>query len=93
MSCGRPHEVDCLEILKKVYVYLDGEIDPHGCAEIRQHLDECGPCLQKYGLEQAVKALVARSCGNDPVPSDLRMKVMMRIQQVRVEITPFDRGA
>jgi len=90
MSCGSPHEVDCLEILKKVYVYLDGEVDARACAEIRQHLDECGPCLQRFGLEQAVKALVARSCGNDPVPGDLRTKVMMRIQQVRVEITPFD---
>jgi mycothiol system anti-sigma-R factor len=90
MSCGRPHEVDCSEILQKVYVYLDGEVNPHDCAKIRQHLDECGPCLQRFGLEQAVKALVARSCGRDPVPSDLRQKVMFRIQQARVEISPFD---
>lgn len=90
MSCGRPHEVDCSEIIQKVYVYLDGEADASDCAKIRQHLDECRPCLEKYGLEQVVKALVARSCGSDPVPVDLRMKVMARIQQMRVEITPFD---
>jgi mycothiol system anti-sigma-R factor len=90
MSCGRPHEVDCSEILQKVYVYLDGEVSLHDCAKIRQHLEECGPCLQRFGLEQAVKALVARSCGRDPVPSDLRQKVMFRIQQARIEISPFD---
>jgi mycothiol system anti-sigma-R factor len=90
MSCGNPHEIDCSKILQKVFVYLDGEAGPRDCAEIRQHLDECGPCLQRFGLERMVKALVARSCGHDPVPSDLRAKVMMRIKQVQVEITPFD---
>lgn len=90
MSCGSPHEVDCSEIIQKVYVYLDGEADTWDCAKIRQHLDECHPCLAKFGLEQLVKALVARSCGSDPVPGHLRRKVLRRLQQMRVETTPFE---
>ena len=85
MSCGDPHETPCSEVLEKVYLYLDGEAETHDHEHIRIHLDECSPCLRKYGLEQAVKALVARSC-SEQAPAELRDRVMYRIQQVRVEI-------
>ncbi len=86
MSCGDPHETPCIDVLAAVYLYLDGEQDGQHYDEIRFHLDECAPCLRQYGLEQAVKALVARCCGADPVPVDLRERVMLRIQEVRLEI-------
>jgi mycothiol system anti-sigma-R factor len=86
MSCGEPHETPCSEVLEAVYLYLDGEQDAHSHTKVRLHLDECAPCLRQYGLEQAVKALVARCCGSDPVPGDLRDRVLVRIKQVRSEI-------
>jgi mycothiol system anti-sigma-R factor len=86
MSCGNPHETPCSEVLARVYSYIDGEIDNISYAEIRQHLDECGPCLREYGLEEVVKKLVHKHCGSELVPSDLRARVLARIQQVRVEI-------
>jgi mycothiol system anti-sigma-R factor len=85
MSCGKPHETPCSEVLARVYSYLDGELDEGGCSEIKDHLDECGPCLQEYGLEEAVKKLVHKSCGCDPVPDDLRDKVMDRIRKAVAE--------
>jgi mycothiol system anti-sigma-R factor len=69
-----------------VYNYLDGEADEMDCAKIREHLDECGPCLREYGLEEAVKRLVAKHCGCDPVPSELRAKVLVRIREVQTTI-------
>lgn len=85
MSCGTPHEVDCSDVLEQVYLYLDGECDDAGRARIREHLDECAPCLRRFGIEQEVKALVARCC-SDPAPEGLRQKVVLRLQQVSVEI-------
>ncbi|MEU9832964.1 mycothiol system anti-sigma-R factor [Streptosporangium sp. NPDC048047] len=87
MSCGKPHSTDCREVLDKVYDYLDGELDDGRCVDIREHLDECGPCLEEYGLEQVVKQLVAKHCGCDRAPEDLRAKVLRRIDQVRSELT------
>jgi len=72
--------VDCSEVLAKVYVYLDGEIDDAARAGLRSHLEECGPCLRQYGLEREVKALVARCCGSDRAPEDLRRRVLARIR-------------
>lgn len=85
MSCGRHHEVPCTEILDHLYEYIDNEMPTKDCADIKQHLDECAPCLEKYGLEQAVKALVHRSCGCDEVPGDLRRKVLDRIRLAQAE--------
>ena len=86
MSCGNPHEVPCTEVLALVYSYLDGEMEDSGCHEIREHLDECGPCLREYGLEEAVKRLVHKCCGHEDVPGELRTKVLTRIATVRAEI-------
>jgi mycothiol system anti-sigma-R factor len=86
MSCGKPHETPCSEVLDRVYWYLDGEVSAEDVAHIRQHLDECGPCLSEYDLYDAVKRLVARGCGSDAVPVGLRSKVLVRIRQVQAEI-------
>jgi mycothiol system anti-sigma-R factor len=86
MSCGNHHDTPCSDVLDRIYSYLDGELDENGCADIRQHLDECHSCLDEYGLEKAVKQLVAKHCGCDPVPEDLRAKVMSRIEQVRAQL-------
>jgi anti-sigma factor (TIGR02949 family) len=86
VSCGKPHETPCSEVLNRVYEFLDGELDHEGVHVIKEHLEECAPCLRQYGLEDAVKALVKRSCGHDDVPPDLRSKVMLRIEAVRIEL-------
>jgi len=82
----------CSEVLALVYSYLDGELDDSGYGEVHKHLHECGPCLREFGLEEAVKKLVAKHCGSDPVPRDLRAKVMTRIQQVRFELEVSEFG-
>ncbi|MFB9801595.1 mycothiol system anti-sigma-R factor [Streptomonospora salina] len=86
MSCGGEHATPCSEVLAKVYSYIDGELEEGNCAEIRDHLDECGPCLAEYGLEEVVKKLVAKHCGADAVPGDLRSKVLHRIEAARADL-------
>ena len=90
MSCGKPHEVPCSEVLDRVYSYLDGEMDQVSYAKVKVHLEECGPCLREYGLEEVVKRLVHKHCGQEQVPADLRQKVLTRIEAVRVQIETGD---
>ncbi|HEX6516157.1 MAG TPA: mycothiol system anti-sigma-R factor [Nocardioidaceae bacterium] len=86
MSCGKPHETDCSEVLERVVFFIDNELDEADFEQIRRHLDECGPCLDKFDLERTVKALVARSC-SEHAPESLRDKVLLQIRQVQVEIS------
>ncbi|MGI5214590.1 mycothiol system anti-sigma-R factor [Plantactinospora sp. CA-290183] len=79
MSCGEPHETDCREVLAEVYLYLDLECADDRRNLIRHHLDECSPCLREYGIEQEVKALVARCCGNETAPMELRERLRTRL--------------
>ena len=90
MSCGDHHDTDCSEVLNAVYLYLDGEQTEADRHVIREHLDECSPCLRQYGIEQEVKALVARCCGGDVAPDGLRARVLLRIQQVRVSTASLE---
>jgi anti-sigma factor (TIGR02949 family) len=83
MSCGEPHETDCAEVLDHLYEYLDREMPDGDCEKFKEHFDECSPCFEKYGIEREVKKLVKRCCGHDDVPSDLRAKVMGRIEVIR----------
>jgi mycothiol system anti-sigma-R factor len=74
-------------VLAEVFLYLDGEITTERHELIREHLDECSPCLRKYGIEREVRALVARCCGGDRAPEALRAKVLGRLREVVVETT------
>jgi mycothiol system anti-sigma-R factor len=86
MSCGRPHAAPCSDVLALVYSYIDGEMDESDRVAIHEHLEECGPCLREYGLEELVKRLVHKCCGHEPVPGELRAKVLTRIAAVRAQI-------
>jgi mycothiol system anti-sigma-R factor len=76
---------DCAQALAQVHEYLDGELGPDDLDRIREHLDECGPCLQQYDLDVALKALVRRCC-RESAPADLRDRILVKITEVRIEL-------
>ena len=85
MSCGDPHETDCREVLAEVYLYLDLECTETRRQIIRQHLDECSPCLREFGIEQEVKLLVARCCGAETAPVELRERLRIKLAELVFE--------
>lgn len=88
MSCD-DNEVDCAEVLDRVYVFFDHELDDRTLTydEIKAHLDDCKPCLSSYDIERVIREAVARACGCDHAPDELRMKIRARIQEVRIQMT------
>lgn len=84
MSCDAD-DADCAQALARVYEYLDGELSPADLERIREHIDDCGPCLQQYDLDIALKALVRRSC-QESAPADLRERIMVKITEIRIDI-------
>ncbi len=80
-----PTAADCAHFLEQIVYFIDNELAEADCAAVREHLDTCNPCLERYDLQRTVKSVVARSCA-EAAPSELRSRVMLRLQQVRVEI-------
>jgi mycothiol system anti-sigma-R factor len=85
VSCGKPHETDCSRVLAEVWLLLDGECSQDEKHKLEQHLDECGPCLEQYGLEEHLKELLARKCGGEHAPDTLKAKLRASLRQVVVE--------
>jgi mycothiol system anti-sigma-R factor len=79
VSVGEPHEIDCTQILTEVYLYLDLECASERRKAISVHLDECSPCLREYGIEKEVMLLVARCCGDERAPAELRDRLRAKL--------------
>ena len=85
MSCGKPHETDCSEVLAEVWLFLDHECDGTRRHRLEQHLDECSPCLERYGLDEHLKALLASKCGGEHAPDALKERLRAKIRKTVLE--------
>ena len=76
---------DCSETVMRIFEFLDGEMSPDDCRRMQAHLDECGPCLREYHVDQALKMVIKRSCGCETAPVELRTTILRRLTMVRIE--------
>jgi len=76
---------ECADFLEQIVYLIDNELAEADCATVRAHLETCNPCYERYDLQRTVKAVVARSC-SESAPTELRAKIMTRLEQVRVEV-------
>jgi mycothiol system anti-sigma-R factor len=79
--------VDCAEVLEEVYDFLHAELAPDRMDAVRGHLGRCTHCEQQYDVEQAVQAMIARSCGCQAAPEELRARILQRITQIEISGT------
>ena len=72
----------CRETLERAYLLIDGEpIAEDETRRIRAHLEECGPCYERYGIEIEVKALISRLRGSHPCPEALKHRIAGLIEE------------
>lgn len=66
----------CREHLQRAYLFLDGEIlSETERSEIQIHLEECSPCLERYGLEEELVSVIARLRHASPCPDRLKTRI------------------
>ena len=85
MSCGKPHETDCAEVLAEVWLFLHHECDEARRKLLERHLDECQPCLAEYGLDDKLKKLLATKCASDRAPAELKERMRASIRRTVLE--------
>lgn len=66
---------DCSAALERLYQFLDNELDAADADTIRAHLEACEPCLDRFGVEEHIRALVKRCCTASRAPETLRVRV------------------
>jgi anti-sigma factor RsiW len=70
----------CLRIFRNLSAYLDGELSPAFCREIRRHMKGCGNCCAFLNTLKATVEL----CRRKPAPSlppSSRKKILRRIRR------------
>jgi mycothiol system anti-sigma-R factor len=83
-DCGN-HEADCNDVLAEVWLFLDHECDQSRRELLSRHLNECHPCLAVYGIEEKLKELLARKCGGEQAPNELRARLRDQIRSAVLE--------
>ena len=75
---------ECAEVIAEVWSLLDGECTPETQAKLRQHLEDCPPCFQFYGLEERIKGLIGSKCRGEKAPERLRERLRVEISRTTI---------
>ncbi len=71
-----PEVEDCREVLEHLYAFHDHELTEEEADHIREHLMACEPCLDSFQVEEALRALIRKSCGSEAIATEhLRLRV------------------
>ena len=77
----------CVEAIKHLYEFMDKEIDKSQYPIIKEHLDNCFECRQRYEFEKGVRSLVKAYCINTTAPAYLHSKIVESLHSVDAEIS------
>lgn len=77
-------KAECAAVITEVWTLLDGECTPETRQKLRQHLEECPGCLRRYGLEERIKALIAKKCRGEKVPEGLRERLRLEMSRTTI---------
>jgi len=83
-STEPPVKAECAEVLAEVWTLLDGECSAETQAKLRQHLEDCPPCFQQYGLEERIKLLISSKCRGERAPESLRERLRVEISRTTI---------
>ena len=66
--------MDCEHTIRRVYLYLDGELTTLRRWQITRHLNRCPPCQHGYDFELELRHVVATGCQSQ-VPPELKARI------------------
>jgi anti-sigma factor (TIGR02949 family) len=74
--------INCEQVLKYLFAYLDGELDADQLLEISVHLDACRSCFSRAEFERRLKGHL-RELAQENVPADFEQRVRELTNQLR----------
>lgn len=79
-----PANEACDRALQRLYEFHDHALTEAEADEIREHLLACDPCLDRYGVEQALRLLIRRCCSGQSAPEGLRLRIRTTITRTAI---------
>jgi mycothiol system anti-sigma-R factor len=72
MTDGKPR---CVETLREIEAYLDGEVDATLRIRIETHIADCPPCFERAEFRRHLKLMISTKCAGEHVPRELHEKI------------------
>lgn len=67
-------DIDCNEVIERLFEFLDGELDSRRHADIERHLARCRDCFTRAEFERRLKGRLAEA-GSASAPDTLRRRI------------------
>ena len=67
-------EIDCDEVMRQLFDFLDGEVDETAEHEIHHHIDECRSCFSRVEFERVLKDRI-RASKDEALPESLQDRI------------------
>jgi anti-sigma factor (TIGR02949 family) len=67
-------EVDCDEVMRQLFDFLDDEVEEVAGHEIHHHIDECRSCFSRVEFERVLKERV-RASKEEVLPDSLQGRI------------------
>lgn len=71
----KPTPIDCRTAFRRLYDYLDRELDPDEVVEVEAHLAVCTVCAAEYEFESRVLEEIRIRARSAHVPDGLKARV------------------
>ena len=72
---GNHPEHHCSDVVRDLYLFLDGEITEERRVTIAAHLEECSPCFEAFDFEAELRIVVAARSRAE-LPEEVRQRVL-----------------
>lgn len=77
---SKTNEIDCEEALKRLFEYLDRELDPKREQEVERHLRSCRACYSRAEFEKRLKGQLS-AAANERIPETLEQRVRRLLER------------
>jgi anti-sigma factor (TIGR02949 family) len=67
-------EIDCDEVMRQLFDFMDGEVEETAEHEIHHHIDECRSCFSRVEFERVLKERV-RASKEEALPDSLQGRI------------------
>ena len=73
--------IDCETAVRRLWDYLDGELDAPRADEVEAHLAMCRLCPPHFEFARTFLAAVAEARPSDDLPAALRGRILMALRR------------
>ena len=83
MSEANVKPIDCVEAARRLWAYLDGELEAPSAAEMERHLGECTRCFGVAETQRRFLGVVSDLPANAETTADLHARVEAALRTAR----------